>query len=710
MSAFERLHPALQHHVVNSLGWSSLRPLQEQAIEPLLAGEHALILGPTAGGKTEAAVLPMLSRMMTEDWRGLGLLYVCPLRALLNDLEARLARYAGLVGRRVALWHGDVGEASRRRIRHDPPDILLTTPESIEVMLVSRHSDHAALFGAATAVVVDELHAFAGDDRGWHLLAVLARVARLAERELQRIGLSATIGNAAELLDWLAAGSDRPRRVIAPDSESPARPDVGLDYVGTIENAAKVVAELHRGEKRLVFVDSRARVEQLAAELRRREVATFVSHSSLGVEERRRAEAAFAEGQDCVIVATSTLELGIDVGDLDRVIQVDAPTTVSAFLQRVGRTGRRAGTRRNCLFLATSDDAFLRAAGVVQLWSEGYVEPVTPPATPYHILAQQVMALALQERGIGRTRWREWIQGVRGFAAMPAADVEAVLEYMTARGILFSEAGILSLGPEGERSFGYRNFMELFSVFTSPPLFTVLYGRTEIGQVHEASFQLSRGEPPVLLLGGRSWRVTHLDWPRRTAYVEPTEVEGRSRWVGAGRSLSFALCRSIRRVLASGRCPATLSRRANDCLTRLADEHGWVDDASTAVVSDSDGSVRWWTFAGLRANAWLVDALGPVVDPSSRLDSIAIRLRSDAARAAPLRSRLDMLAGKPADETRVCDDAIDGLKFSACLPKDVARRMLGRRLADPDAVRAVLAEPIRWVDMGPGVRARARTE
>ena len=141
MSEFDRLHPALQHHIVNSLGWSSLHPLQEQAIAPLLAGEHALLIAPTAGGKTEAAFFPLLSRMLTEDWRGLTLLYVCPLRALLNNLRVRLEHYGRLVGRRVGMWHGDVGQAERRRIIEDPPDCLLITPESLEVILVSRRKN-----------------------------------------------------------------------------------------------------------------------------------------------------------------------------------------------------------------------------------------------------------------------------------------------------------------------------------------------------------------------------------------------------------------------------------------------------------------------------------------------------------------------------------------------------------------------------------------
>lgn len=197
------LNPAVEYHVVNSLGWHDLRPLQRAAIGPIRAGDDALLIAPTAGGKTEAAFFPLLSRMVEEDWRGLSVLYVTPLRALLNNLHPRLEQYGSWVGRTVRLWHGDVPDGDRRRILADPPDVLLTTPESLESMLVSRRVDHRSLLGQVRAVVVDELHAFAGDDRGWHLLAVLERVARLGAGSMQRIGLSATVGNPADMLTWL---------------------------------------------------------------------------------------------------------------------------------------------------------------------------------------------------------------------------------------------------------------------------------------------------------------------------------------------------------------------------------------------------------------------------------------------------------------------------------------------------------------------------
>ncbi len=204
MSEFEQLHPSLQYHVVNTLGWSTLRPTQLAAIAPIHAGTHCLLLAPTAGGKTEAAAIPCCRGCSSRPGPATSVLYVCPIKALLNNLEPRLSHYAGLVGRRVEVWHGDVSQSRKNRALKDAPDILLTTPESVEAMLISARVDRPAWFGNLQAVIVDELHAFAGDDRGWHLRSVLHRLDQYLERPLQRIGLSATVSNPNELLAWLA--------------------------------------------------------------------------------------------------------------------------------------------------------------------------------------------------------------------------------------------------------------------------------------------------------------------------------------------------------------------------------------------------------------------------------------------------------------------------------------------------------------------------
>lgn len=699
MAAFDRLHPALQHQVVNALGWRALRPVQELAIDGVLAGANLLVLAPTAGGKTEAAVFPLISEALARPWPGLAVLSISPIRALLNNQQERLERYYGLVGRRAAVWHGDVPASAKRRILDEPPDCLLTTPESLEVMLVSGSIRHDRLFADVQAVVVDEVHAFARDDRGWHLLALLQRIGRLAGRDLQRVGLSATVGNEADLLAWLSAGSDRPRRVVRPPATPEPPPEVQLDFVGNLDNAATVIAALHRGAKRLVFCDSRARVEQLAARLRMRRVETFVAHSSLGRDERRQAERAFAQGRDCVIVATSALELGIDVGDLDRVIQIDAPGAVSSFLQRMGRTGRRPGTARNCLFLATSDEGLLRAAGLIALWERGYVEPAVPPTVPAHILAQQLMALALQERGIGRAEWFDWVRAVPAFGAMDRGAVEQLVDGMLGREILWDESGLLWLGREGQDSYGRKNFLDLISVFTAPPLFTVKQGGRELGFVDESTFLVRRDDGPlVLLLAGRAWRVVYLDWKRRLAHVEPTEDEGRSRWRGQGQFLSRALCGAIHRALASDEVSARWSRRAQLQIEAARSEFPWLCGEPGNVLVAAGDKLAWWTFAGGRANAALAAELSRRMAARVAADNFAVRFEAGTV--------LDVV-GRLIEELRDADprqivptvneDALEGLKFSECLPAEIATGVVRGRLADDQAVVDVLGRTTRVV-------------
>ncbi len=718
--AVDLLHPVVLHHIVNTLQWPGLRPLQEAAVEPLLAGADALLLAPTAGGKTEAAAFPVLSRMAAENWQGTSVLYLCPLKALLNNLAPRLEAYTGWLGRRAAVWHGDIAEGRRNRIRRERPDVLLTTPESLEAMLVSVRTDHRAFFAGVRTVIIDEVHAFAGDDRGWHLLAVLERLRRIidAGTALQVIGLSATVGNPQALLSWLqgSRAGRRAARVIAPEPPAalPAPPsgphlaisaqpaatrdaapagDIELDYVGTVSNAAKVLAALHPGEKRLVFCDSKKTVEELGQTLRSLGVTTFLSHASLSVDERRRSEEAFTQARDCVIVSTSTLELGIDVGDLDRVIQINAPATVASFLQRLGRTGRRPGTTRNCLFLALSESALVHAAGLLLLWGRGWVEPVVPPPEPRHIVAQQLLAYCLQENRVGDQTWADEWNGLAPFDR----SAEPLVRHLVRMGYLDSDGGMLFIGPEAERRFGHRHFAELTAVFTAAPEFTVLSGRDEIGRTDPVLLTDEVEGPRLLLLAGRSWRVTHIDWKRRRCFVEPTDRGGRARWLSAGDgSVSFTMTRAMREVLLGADPAVPLTRRAQERLAAIrADYLHAVHPGGTMIVRSADlTEVRWWTWAGTHANRTLTASLGDLADPVQAPTAASLRLRTDLTpqmwktATADLESRLCL--------PHVSDEALAGLKFSTALPPRLAEATLATRLADLPAAAAVLREPVRF--------------
>jgi ATP-dependent helicase Lhr and Lhr-like helicase len=699
---FDRLHPVIQHHVVNTLGWPALRPLQREAVDPLLAGDDALLLAPTAGGKTEAALFPLLTRMETEQWAGLSLLYVCPLKALLNNLHPRVETYAGWLGRSADVRHGDVGPGARRRQSLERPTVLLTTPESLEAMLVSRTVDAPRMFGDLRAVVVDEVHAFAGDDRGWHLLAVLERLSALAGRPVQRVGLSATVGNPDALLQWLQGrmAGQRTATVVAPEMAGPrVVPELSLDYVGNEANAALVLSRMNVGEKRLVFADSRRAVEGLSVRVREHGVETFTSHSSLSVDERRRAEAAFAEARDCIIVSTSTLELGIDVGDLDRVVQLGAPQSVASLLQRLGRTGRRPGTTKNMTFLALDDVEFIRAAGLLLLLGEGFVDPVTPPPQPRHVAAQQFLGLALQNGHIDVREESRWMAEL-GLAS--AEELTDVARWLGESGHLDVDSGLSFVGPEAERRYGPRNFMEVLAVFAAAPEVTVMHGRVEIGTVDPLLLTTKVDGPRLIVLAGRPWQITHVDWRRRRALVEPNERAGVTTWSGDARPYSFELSDAIRRVLLGSELPGvTLSQRATERLSVVRDRYGRYTDPDCTVLATDDSRLRWWTFAGARANAVLgaaLDVVAPGLLDIGTFSNLNIPLRADTSPpdiAAAMRSARhhfgDDLSGAVPE---VSERALKKLKFSELLPPDLAVRTLAARAADHAGAARVAQRPV----------------
>lgn len=675
-SSFDRLHPAVQYHVVNSLGWPGLRLLQERSVAPILEQQHALLIAPTAGGKTEAAMLPVLSRMLSEEWKGVSVLYICPIKALLNNLEARLSYLAGLLGRSVQLWHGDIGQGEKARSERELPDILLTTPESLEGILIGSRRDHQRLLGGVRCVVIDELHAFAGDDRGWHLLALLERIQALSSHNIQRIGLSATVGKPQALLDWLAGHAPGGRALVHIQAP-PADVDLRVDYVGSLANAAILISQLHRGEKRLVFCDSRSRVEEISIALRALGVDVFVSHAALSADTRRQAEQAFAERQNCVIVATSTLELGLDVGDLDRVIQIDAPGSVASFLQRLGRTGRRSGSRRNMLFIATRDDGLLESLAITQLFEKGYVEPVSSPPLPYHLVVQQLFAM-LFERGIEleEQAFLDVLRRVPGYADIIDVSWTILSDHLITSGYLIRSGFLLSLGPKAERTFRGKGLADLCVSFDSPRSFAAMQGNKLLGHVDPLSLSNRKEGPVLLALGGRSWRVASVDWTRDRVYVEPADERGASRWMGGARGVSRVIATQVRDLIEhplAADAPL-LTKRSSARLAEICSEQEAT--LTTAPIRLDDGSYEWWTYEGLASNLILAAKITAAGGLYSTVGSYCIRFKlSDACLTGS-----DGWQGVCALEPVWSTQEEQRIKFADLVPMELMNRMTYERV------------------------------
>jgi ATP-dependent Lhr-like helicase len=694
--SFDRLSGAMQYHIVNTLGFAGLRPVQELSIDAVLNGKNCVILAPTAGGKTEAALFPLLSRMDSESWQPISVIYVAPLRALLNNQEDRLCRYAQMIGRRAFKWHGDVTDSSRRAFVSEPADILLTTPESLEVMMMSARVPARRLFANLRSVVIDEVHAFAGDDRGGHLSALLERLSRFCGQDVQRIGLSATIGNPETILEWAAGSSKRGGIVVRPPPAT-SSPELLIDYVASLQNAAQVIAGLHPGKKRLVFVDSRANVEAVGADLHRMGVRTFVTHSALAREERERAERAFENERECVIVATSALELGIDIGDLDHVLQIDCPSTVASFLQRMGRSGRRAGTRPNYLFLATSEESLVQCAALARLYRRGYVEPIELRQRCAHLLAHQLLALSIQENGIPFGDYWAWVAHATPFAKLTSEDRKELVDHMLAEGILRLDGGRLSLGTRGEQLYGFRHFMELYSVFSTPKLLTVLWGTQEIGTLEAQFVEAQELGGLTFTLGARSWRAMHVDWDSGVLDVEPAESRKVARWIGQPRLLGRELCESIRDVLAGAEVDAGWSKRAMDQMAKTRLEHGFLG-AQGATWAREGRDLRVWTFAGGRANGLVAALLRELLGDTVSSNNLSIVFRDGAAQSeVAIRAALSALA---AAQRPTRDDAMrlsTGLartrlsKFQPCMTERLEAAYLADQLADEGSARDCVA-------------------
>ena len=708
MSGLARLHPHLQHAIVHDLGWRALRPVQDLTIDAVLDGCNSVVLAPTAGGKTEAAIFPLLSRILTESTRPVSALYLCPIRALLNNQEERLRSYARMVGLDVFKWHGDVSDSKKKGFRAAPAHILMTTPESLEVMLISSKTDAGALFADLSAVVVDEVHAFAGDDRGAHLAALLERLVALCGKDIQRIGLSATVGNPHAIGEWLQGSSKRPFRLVDPPKPKAVR-QLRVEFCEDMGSVATGISHLARGKKSLVFVESRAKAERVAQALAGSSVEVFIHHSSVSRQDRTLAEEQFASGHNTAIVCTSTMELGIDVGDLDQVIQVDAPASVASFLQRLGRTGRRESTTANCTFFCLSPESLLQSVALLRLAESGWVEDVRPASHALHVLAHQVMAIALQDGGCSRHQLFSRVEAAFPFSSITADRVQELIDTMLEREILYEADGLLSLGQRGEKLYGKKNFFELYAVFTAPPMMRVQNGKEDVGYVQAlfVSMHDQNDGPLCFRLSGRAWEVGLIEWGKGVLHVRPADRGRVPSWLGLPGNLSTRLCQAMMGVLLEEEPGDAhwLSREALLELATLRQSYAGLLEAGTAPLEELSDGIVWHTFAGGAVNRLLSAALETVSGKKWVAGNLSLKSKDASMTAA--RDAVSALA--PLDWAQIATGAARAMargmvsKFQPCLPEDAENRLLAERLLDIDGTLRFLGS----VQVG-GVRLAGR--
>lgn len=600
-SAFSQLHESVRRWVW-AQGWTELRDIQEAAIAPILEGRRdAILAAGTASGKTEAAFLPICSRLAEGAEGSVYVLYVGPLKALINDQFERLDRLCEHLHIPVHRWHGDVGLGRKQALLKNPGGILLITPESLEALLIRQGSKVGALLAKLEHVVIDELHAFIGTERGRQLQSLLHRVELTLRRHVPRVGLSATLGDMGLAASFLRPGKGaevvciqsesegqelklqlRGYRAVRPSMvEGPMPGEDGDDTPGDVRSIGEHLFRALRGSSNLLFANSRANVEQYADLLRRlceqNQVPNefWPHHGNLAKELREEAEAALKSRERPVnVVCTTTLEMGIDIGSVKSIAQIGVPPSVASLRQRLGRSGRRGEPAILRLYIQEAEiqedsppsvvlrARLVQAIAMVELLLRGWCEPPSPAAYHFSTLVQQMLSLIAQHGGVEAAQaWNALCE--RG----PFSNVtkELFTRFLRALGaarlLTQSTDGSLLLGEVGERLVGHYSF---YAAFATPEEFRLVSGGQTLGTMPIDHPLIEGG---YLIFGGRRWKIVSVDGAHKVVDLSPapggripTFEPTSTGWVhDAVRQEMFSL-------YCSTRVPTYLDARAQDLL------------------------------------------------------------------------------------------------------------------------------------------------
>ncbi|HMK46062.1 MAG TPA: DEAD/DEAH box helicase [Methanocella sp.] len=530
-NVFNLLDARIQE-ALSELGMKEPTETQENSIPVILGGNHVLLIAPTGTGKTESALLPALDMLLRTDAKNSGVikvLYVTPLRALNRDMMKRLAWWSGRLGVSISVRHGDTTMHERRKQAVNPPDILITTPETVQAMLMGSRM-RQNLRGLAM-VIVDEVHELASSKRGTQLSIALERLGRYSE--FRRIGLSATVGSPGEVAKFLA-GTNREARIVEvsqaksldfhvtlPETVEADRPLskrllTDPDIAAQIRTMIEIIGE---NRSTLMFVNTRQSAEAIGARFRKLGESIVVHHGSLSREARIEAEDSFKEGRVNALVCTSSMELGIDIGEIDHVIQYMSPREVSRLLQRVGRAGHRIGETSSGTIITINEDDSAEAWAICRRASAGQIEGVDLYRRSYDVLANQVCAMALEYGDISRDDVFETVRKAYPYEALSRKEYDLVLKQL-------SEERLVYLSPDGmigrrvkTRTYMYEN-LSMIPDERRYDVFDVISGKM-IGTLDEA-FVVNFAEMGAIFIAkGEMWRIVEVTEDR--VRVEPVE-------------------------------------------------------------------------------------------------------------------------------------------------------------------------------------------
>ncbi|GAB4119091.1 MAG: DEAD/DEAH box helicase [Rhodothalassiaceae bacterium] len=645
-SSFDLLAEPIQRWIWQQ-GWRQLHDIQERSIRSILGGQGDVILAAaTAGGKTEAAFLPLLSGLLTRESElsGFRILYVSPLKALINDQFRRLDELCGALRIPVHRWHGDVSASAKAKARRNPDGILLITPESLEATFVLRGLEIPGLFQGLECVVIDELHALLDSERGVHLRSLLHRLEVTLDRRIRRLGLSATLGDMALAATYLRP--DDPTSVEIIESKSTVQelrvqvrgyvvskePEERTDQDETERSmAAERAIATHlfktlRGTRNLAFAGSRQCVELFADLLReisekeRVPLEFHAHHANLSKEHRAFVEERLKSGEaPATAVCTSTLELGIDIGEIESVAQIGPPFSVAALRQRLGRSGRRPGKPAILrVYIEEKEldadihpaDALrlnlVQAVAMINLLIKGWCEPPPPDAPHLSTLTHQILSVIAQHNGAGAATLYKTLCSSASFAAVDRDLFLQLLREIGNRDVgLIEQApdGTLLLGPKGERIVAHYGF---YAVFKTPEEYRVVTDGRTLGTL-PISFVLTEGM--TIVFSGRRWRIEAVRDEEKVIEVAPDPTGKPPQFGGDACDLHDAVVAEMRRVLAGSDMPPFVDAQARAFLAEGRAAFRRFGLAERSLVSLGEKSTLVFPWKGTIATDTLALAL-----------------------------------------------------------------------------------------------------
>lgn len=563
------------------MGWERFRPIQDEAIRVVTGSENDLIISaPTASGKTEAAFLPLISRHSEALHKGLAILYISPLKALINDQFGRISRLCKEMDIPITRWHGDAEWSRKQRLLKKPRGILLITPESLEALLIRREVEARALLGGVKALVIDEIHYFLEGERGSQLYSLLKRVEKLTEKEhLRRIALSATLGEGGSVKEWL---SSTPAEVkLVEDKNDSTKDTMGniISVITTEESPERFEKELYRltsTGKSLIFSNKKSSLENYCdrmkkyMEKRRLPDIYRIHHGSLGKESREETERELKESPNLSVFCTSTLELGIDIGDIDLVILLAPPWRVSSFIQRIGRSGRQAGKPIRFAFLYehrkenmsnSLQVALVKSIALVELYLEGYCEPYSFNRQSYSCLIHQLLAYLAQRGGVKADELYQVIVKDSFRESLTIEEYINILKHLKELEYIEQFAnGEIVPAAKGERLVESYKF---YAVFKTPENWQVLCNGELIGEI---PFLIYYREGDQMVLGGKRWEIKRIEKEQKRVLVSPSRGKKDIIYEGLPTPTSRKIHHKMREIYEEKRVPLYLDETTESLL------------------------------------------------------------------------------------------------------------------------------------------------